>query len=60
MDTSYPSVNDPDQFAQCGFQAYNGLRPEAANDSDRNSYAVYVDVETMITDAWNVSGALRY
>ena len=60
MDTSYPSVNDSDQFAQCGFQAYNGLRPEATNDSDRNSYAVYIDLETMITDAWNISGALRY
>lgn len=60
MDTSYPSVNDPSQFAQCGFQAYNGLRPEASNEADRYSYAVYVDLETMITDAWNVSGALRY
>ncbi|MBB1387644.1 TonB-dependent receptor [Pseudoalteromonas sp. SG45-5] len=60
MDTSYPSVNDPSQFAQCGFQAYNGLRPEASNEADRYSYAVYVDLETMITDEWNVSGALRY
>lgn len=60
MDTSYPSVNDPEQFAECGFQAYNGLRPEATNDSDRNSYAFYANVETMINDAWNVSGALRY
>ncbi|MDN3406479.1 TonB-dependent receptor [Pseudoalteromonas sp. APC 3218] len=59
-DASYPSVNDPNQFAQCGFQAYNGLRPEASNKSDRDSYAVYIDAETMVTDAWNVSGALRY
>lgn len=59
-DTSYPSVNDPSEFAQCGFQAYNGLRPEAANKSDRDSFAVYIDVETMVTDNWNVSGALRY
>ncbi|WP_339685794.1 TonB-dependent receptor [uncultured Pseudoalteromonas sp.] len=60
MDTSYPSVNDPNQFAECGFQAYNGLRPEASNSQSRDSYAFYVDAETMITDAWNVSGALRY
>lgn len=60
MDTSYPSVNDPDQFAECGFQAYPGLRPEASNARDRDSYAVYVDAETMLSDAWNVSGALRY
>ncbi|WP_105189258.1 TonB-dependent receptor plug domain-containing protein [Pseudoalteromonas sp. T1lg48] len=60
MDTSYPSVNDPDQFAECGFQAYNGLRPEASNDESRHSYAVYADAETLITDAWQVSAALRY
>jgi iron complex outermembrane receptor protein len=60
MDTSYPSVNNPDEFAQCGFQAYNGLRPEASNKDDRNSYAVYANVETMLSDAWNVSGALRF
>ncbi|XQW86717.1 TonB-dependent receptor plug domain-containing protein [Thalassotalea piscium] len=60
MDTSYPSVNDPSQFAECGFQAYNGLRPEATNESDRHSYAAYLNVETMVTDEWNVSGALRY
>ncbi|WP_105214526.1 MULTISPECIES: TonB-dependent receptor plug domain-containing protein [unclassified Pseudoalteromonas] len=60
MDTSYPSVNDPDQFAECGFQAYNGLRPEASNDESRHSYALYADAETLITDAWQVSAALRY
>ena len=60
MDTSYPSVNDPNQFAECGFQAYNGLRPEASNDESRHSYAVYADAETLITDAWQVSAALRY
>ncbi len=60
MDTSYPSVNDPSQFAECGFQAYNGLRPEASNKQSRDSYALYIDAETMLTDAWNVSAAMRY
>ncbi|HEA16613.1 MAG TPA: ligand-gated channel protein [Pseudoalteromonas prydzensis] len=56
----YPSVNNPNIVAECGFQAYNGLRPEASNKQGRDSYAFYVDAETMITDAWNISGALRY
>lgn len=60
MDTSYPSVNDPSQFAECGFQAYNGLRPEASNKQSRDSYAFYIDAETMLTDAWNISAAMRY
>lgn len=56
----YPSANDPSSSAECGFQAYNGLRPEASNSQSRNSYAFYVNAETMITDAWNISTALRY
>lgn len=56
----YPSANDPSTSAECGFQAYNGLRPEASNSQSRNSYAFYVNAETMITDTWNISTALRY
>jgi len=41
-DTSYPAVNDDSVFAECGFQAYNGLRPEASNKESRDSYAFYV------------------
>ncbi|WP_281547341.1 TonB-dependent receptor [Pseudoalteromonas sp. PAR1] len=59
-DTSYPAVNDSSVFAECGFQAYNGLRPEASNKESRHSYAFYVNAETLITDAWQVSTALRY
>ncbi len=59
-DTSYPAVNDVSQFAECGFQAYNGLRPEASNKQGRESYAIYIDAETMVTDEWNISAALRY
>lgn len=58
--TLYPSVNNPNFVAECGFQAYNGLRPEASNKQGRDSYAFYVDAETMLTDDWNISGALRY
>ncbi|WP_286260806.1 TonB-dependent receptor plug domain-containing protein [Pseudoalteromonas apostichopi] len=59
-DSSYPAVNDSSVFAECGFQAYNGLRPEASNKESRHSYAFYVNAETLITDAWQVSTALRY
>ncbi|EWH05497.1 ligand-gated channel protein [Pseudoalteromonas lipolytica SCSIO 04301] len=59
-DTSYPAVNDDSVFAECGFQAYNGLRPEASNKESRDSYAFYVNAETLLTDAWQVSTALRY
>ena len=60
QNTVYPSANDPSTSAECGFQAYNGLRPEASNSQSRNSHAFYVNAETMITDAWNISTALRY
>jgi iron complex outermembrane receptor protein len=58
--SSFPSVIDPATFAGCGFQAYPGLRPDAAVDANRDSYAVYLDVETNITDEWNVGAAVRY
>lgn len=58
--SSFPSVIDPVTFAGCGFQAYPGLRPDAAVDASRDSYAVYLDAEMNVTEAWNVGGALRY
>ena len=58
--SSFPSIIDPETFAECGFQAYPGLRPDAAVDASRDSYALYVDVEMDIIDGWNVGTALRY
>lgn len=58
--TSFPSVIDSNVFAGCGFQAYPGLRPNAANDADRNSYALYLDLEKQITEQWNLGAALRF
>ena len=51
---------DQTVFAGCGFQAYPGLRPDAAGKEDRNSYALYLDMETQITDSWLIGTALRY
>lgn len=59
-DSSFPSVIDAAEFAECGFQAYPGLRPDAAGKNDRNSYALYLDMETQITESWLVGTALRY
>ncbi|MGK0268513.1 MAG: iron complex outermembrane receptor protein [Paraglaciecola sp.] len=58
--SSFPSVIDSATFAGCGFQAYPGLRPDAAAQASRDSYALYLDVETNITEEWNIGGALRY
>ncbi len=58
--SSFPSVIDTTTFAECGFQAYPGLRPNAAVNANRDSYALYFDVEMDIIDGWNVGAALRY
>ena len=58
--SSFPSVIDPGTFAECGFQAYPGLRPDTVAKASRDSYAVYLDVETYITDKWNIGAAVRY
>lgn len=43
-----------------GMQGFQGYSPEMAIDTDRNSYALYVDTETSITEEWLVAAALRY
>ena len=58
--SSFPAVIDAETFADCGFQAYPGLRPDAEVDASRDSYAFYLDVEKNITDNWNIGSALRY
>ncbi|WP_394392101.1 TonB-dependent receptor plug domain-containing protein [Shewanella woodyi] len=57
---SFPSVMDPEVFASCGFQAYPGLRPDAAGEADRSSYAFYLDLETNLLDDWMLGAALRF
>ncbi|MCE9685875.1 TonB-dependent receptor [Shewanella sp. AS16] len=59
-DSSFPSVIDPNVYAGCGFQAYPGLRPDAAGSADRHSYAFYLDLETQLTDDWMVGTAVRF
>ncbi|WIO74083.1 TonB-dependent receptor [Porticoccaceae bacterium LTM1] len=56
----FPSVIDGTTPADCGFQAYPGLRPEAATSADRSSYALYLDLEKNFTDKWLAGAALRF
>ncbi|GGI81496.1 TonB-dependent receptor [Shewanella hanedai] len=56
----FDSVMDPEKLADCGFQAYPGLRPDAAGKADRSSYAFYLDIETQLTDDWMLGTALRF
>lgn len=57
---SAPSVIDGLTPSECGFQAYNGLQPEAAGSTDRDSYALYIDLENQLTEDWLVGAAFRY
>jgi iron complex outermembrane receptor protein len=42
-----------------GSNGFPGFSPDTANINDRNSSAVYVDIETDMTDAFSVSLAMR-
>ncbi len=54
------SVIDGVTPADCGFQAYPGLRPSAETDEDRDNYALYLDLERNMTDSWLLGAAVRY
>ncbi|MFV5691731.1 TonB-dependent receptor domain-containing protein [Flavobacterium sp. LT1R49] len=43
-----------------GSQVFPGFRPANAIDKDRNSVAVYTDLELDLTDKWLVNGAVRF
>ncbi|KGJ94063.1 TonB-dependent receptor plug domain-containing protein [Colwellia psychrerythraea] len=43
-----------------GMQGFQGYSPEMAIDTDRNSFALYFDTETAITEDWLVAAAVRY
>lgn len=55
-----PSILNPDTAANCGFQAFPGFRPETAGKSTRDSFALYVDFESNLTDWLLVGLAGRY
>jgi iron complex outermembrane receptor protein len=43
-----------------GFQVFRGFSPQEAVDEDRDSWALYVDLESQVTEKLLVTGALRY
>lgn len=59
-DAAVPSIVNPGVFATCGFQAFPGFRPENAVDATRDSFALYVDLESNLTPNLLVGLAGRY
>ncbi|MFU8877322.1 MAG: TonB-dependent receptor plug domain-containing protein [Wenzhouxiangellaceae bacterium] len=59
-DAAVPSIVDPNVIATCGFQAFPGFRPENAVDASRDSFALYVDLESNLTPRLLVGLAGRY
>ncbi len=43
-----------------GMQGFQGYSPAMAIDTDRNSFALYLDTETFLTEDWLVAAAVRY
>lgn len=43
-----------------GFQVFRGFSPEEAVNEERESWALYVDLESQVTDKLLLTGALRY
>jgi len=43
-----------------GFQVFRGFSPNEEVDEDRDSWALYVDLESQVTDRLLLTGALRY
>jgi len=43
-----------------GMQGFQGYSPAMAIDTDRKSFAVYLDTETFLSEDWLVTAAVRY
>ena len=58
-DPSFISCTGEDITAP-GMQGFQGYSPAMAIDTDRKSFAVYLDTETYLTEDWLVAAAVRY
>ncbi len=60
--TGDPAVIDclPAEQTTPGMQGFQGYSPSMAIDSDRNSFALYIDSESSITEDWVLAAAIRY
>lgn len=49
-----------DDITAPGMQGFQGYSPEMASDTDRKSFAIYLDTETYLSEDWLVAAAVRY
>jgi iron complex outermembrane receptor protein len=60
LDTDSMPVCAGGVFTLPGMQGFQGYSPAMAIDTDRKSFAVYLDTETYLTEDWLVAAAVRY
>ncbi|WP_166421664.1 TonB-dependent receptor [Pseudoalteromonas sp. Z1A8] len=55
-------VTDPvdGPFGAAGAQVFPGFTPESEGDNSRHNVSFYIDLETYLTDDWNIAVAARY
>ncbi|WP_024610069.1 TonB-dependent receptor [Pseudoalteromonas sp. TB64] len=56
------AVTDPvdGPFGAAGSQVFPGFTPESEGDNSRHNVSFYIDLETYLTDDWNLTVAARY
>jgi iron complex outermembrane receptor protein len=56
------AVTDPidGPFGAAGSQVFPGFTPESEGDNSRHNVSFYIDLETYLTDDWNLAVAARY
>lgn len=47
-------------FGAAGAQVFPGFTPESEGDNSRHNVSFYIDLETYLTDDWNIAVAARY
>ncbi|AQQ01485.1 ligand-gated channel [Pseudoalteromonas aliena] len=47
-------------FGAAGSQVFPGFTPESEGDNSRHNVSLYVDLETYLTDDWNITVAARF
>ena len=53
-------TSDSDAFGAAGSQVLAGFNPASAGDNSRHNVSAYLDLETDITDFWNITAAARF
>ncbi|REL36707.1 TonB-dependent receptor plug domain-containing protein [Thalassotalea euphylliae] len=53
-------TSNDDAFGAAGSQVFVGFSPASAGDNSRHNVSAYIDLETDVTDFWNMTVAARY